>query len=103
MHSVFGKYDGKNAESSVVDYLQEHVRKHLNCPENYLEKNNWVLSKEFGLGRERKRVSVVASWNSALQWSLASDSPRHLRVLPTSQGWHFSGSWCEVHVNELSC
>ncbi|NXY74733.1 TSN36 protein, partial [Glareola pratincola] len=41
MRSVFEKYDGRSPESTVVDYLQEQVRKHLNCPENYLEKNKW--------------------------------------------------------------
>lgn len=29
MRSVFEKYDGKNTESRVVDYLQEQVRKYL--------------------------------------------------------------------------
>lgn len=29
MRSVFEKYDGKNPESTVVDYLQEQVKKHL--------------------------------------------------------------------------
>lgn len=29
MQSVFEKYDGKNPESKVVDYLQEQVRKYL--------------------------------------------------------------------------
>lgn len=61
MHSVFEKYDGKNSESAVVDYLQEQVRKLLNCPENYLEKNSGVLNKELGLGRLGRRVSTVIS------------------------------------------
>lgn len=47
MRSVFDKYDGKNPESTVVDYLQEQVRKYLNCSQNYLERNNCVLNAEF--------------------------------------------------------
>jgi len=70
MRSVFEKYDGKSPESTVVDYLQEQVRKHLNCPEKYLESKNWVLIKEFGLGRTEGQYGRILELNSAALFSV---------------------------------
>lgn len=66
MRSVFEKYDGRNSQSAVVDYLQENVRKPLNSPESCLEKNDLALREELGLG---KRARAMISWNSSDQIS----------------------------------
>lgn len=53
MRAVFEKYDGKNSESAVMDYLQENVRKPLKSPEGCLGKNDL---RNWGRGRGIHRI-----------------------------------------------
>lgn len=72
MQSVFEKYNGENPESTVVDYLQEQVRKHLNFPENYFKKEQLSRKEGVWAGKrgEEGQYGCILELSSAAVFSI---------------------------------